>query len=226
MAYWPTRVDYTLPKEATAEIEFLLENLAHARQGIEAAKRLSPGFQVGRLFDTISKEVGLSARDWRRIFTALENLLELKAEFGSTEAAVDRLISLSPPALAEKITQQRAELAAVIEGYDENNPVSTTLKSHRLTYLRETLLHEAEIITDARPIFDATGENILQFVITHSLVMSVWADGRFRRQQISVDNADVLALRKACDRAIIKSRALKQALDAKWTTEILQDADG
>ncbi len=110
--------------------------------------------------------------------------------------------------------------------YNKDNPVSLTFKAQRLTYNRERLFHEVEIISDARPIFDTKGEKVIEFVVTHSLVVSYFVNGDYQRQYYSVDNADILNLRTACDRAILKSRTPKDALGEKWPTEVLRDDTG
>lgn len=42
----------------------------------------------------------------------------------------------------------------------------------RLSYAREHLLVDVEILTDARPVYAIEGDKILSMVISHSLVVT------------------------------------------------------
>lgn len=45
----------------------------------------------------------------------------------------------------------------------------------------------------------------------------------FQAIPVAIDAADVLNLRKAADRAVIKGKTLKTALQTKWKTEVPRD---
>ena len=148
-----------------------------------------------------------------------------KEELGSTEKLIDFLAESLKPETGEKIRANADLIRESLAHYEEDNPVLLTMKARRLTYARERLLSYAEIITDARPVFDSIGENIHEFVVTHSLVITSQVGNESRKEYYSIDNADLLNIRKACDRAFIKARTLKSALEEKWPTKVLKDND-
>ena len=93
------------------------------------------------------------------------------------------------------------------------SPLSSLEKRTRLTYKHQNVLYETCLITDARPVFDDTGKEIMEFSITHVLEIDFF-DGSDRRSMFAaLDSKDVIALRQQCDRAIIKEVTLKESLD-------------
>jgi len=81
---------------------------------------------------------------------------------------------------------------------------------------------DSEIITDARPIFDTKRESVLEYVISHCLVITYHGDnsvsGQMHNQpsiHFALDMDDILKLRKEIERAILKARTLEKDLGDK-----------
>ena len=223
MAYWPMRANSTLPRDAREDIQLLVTRSADLLPLVEAAKKVEPGLQVTKVLQQLATDSGLPLDDVRRIFNSLENLRDLADEAGSPKAALSKVTEGLTGDVASAVENSTQAISEALALYDQDNPVALSFKAQRLTYLRERLFHEAEIISDARPVFDGKGERIVEFVISHSLIVTSFWDGSFHRQHYAVDNADIVAIRRACDRALLKSHALKDALGGKWPTEVLRD---
>lgn len=224
MAYWPTRNDVKFRDTAVKEIALFVERISDIPEIVSVSEKLAPNSQPTQLIDQIAQSIGKTPAEIRSIFNTLQNVLSIKEDLGSFEKALDRISAGVPADLSKKIEENKANLVKIISNYSRDNPVSISFKAQRLTYLRDSLLHEAEIMTDVRPIFDESGANIIEFVVTHELITTSFSNEKFTRHHFSVDNADLLTLRKACDRALLKAQTLKKAFEEKkWPIEVLRD---
>ena len=228
MAFWPSRADFRFAERMADDLGPFIEHTDRLAEIIKLAKQQDYDFAASRVIDKISKTTSIDPSTLAVIFNALENFRAIADEIGGAEAAFNRVRRAVADAvddddLIKKLDASKDKIIAAITSYDQDNPVSISFKAQKLTYFREKLFHEAEIITDARPVFDAKGENILEMVITHSLVITYWTAGTFQTMHLAIDAADVLDLRKAADRAVIKGKTLKNALQTKWKTEVPRD---
>ena len=213
----------SIAERMSADITQLLDLAEKWPALISATKRQSPSIDSAKVLNQLSVEVGVPQNELRRVFNCLDNLRIMEEDAGNVDSAIERISQLVAPDVANRIKENVEFLKEAVNSYGRDNPVYITTKAQRLTYARERLFSQAEIITDARPIFNSTGEEIIEFVITHSFVLTSVVDNEVHREFYSIDNADLLNLRKACDRALVKARTLKIALEAKWPTEVLND---
>lgn len=223
MASWPVRTDSKLPDSAVRDLGLLIDNLANVPRLVESAKKQTPELRPDRLYDNIQKDTGIELTIAKRIFNTLENLVAFKDDLGGPDKAIARVMKSLPEETKKKYEENIDKLISLFEIYDKNNPIAISYKAQRLTYLRNKLIHDSEIISDARPIFNEAGDNIVEFVVTHELILTLLVDGSFKREHLTLDHADILALRKACDRALIKSGTIKKTLEGKLKVEVLRD---
>lgn len=221
MANWPSRVDYKLPEQATEEITFFVENTDNLDQIIDSAMKQRPQTAFQDIIESISKDTNIPANDIRIIINSIENIQLLSEDLGSVEEGINRLQIAVAKDLAEKLQTSKTKISDAVRRYGRDNPVTITLKAQRLTYARERLIHDTEIITDARPVFDTTGSRILEYIITHTLSLSAMIDGGLQQRYLSLDSADIINLRNACDRAIVKARTLKEALSSSSAPAVI-----
>lgn len=223
MAYWPSRSDTKLPEVAIRDLELFAENLEKIPGIISISKQQAPGLHPEKIFETIGAEAELGATKIRRIFNTLENFAAFKEDLGTFEKALDRVLPSLSKEIRELYIQNRSQIISILGSYDKNNPVAISFKAQRLTYLRDKLLHDVEIVSDVRPIFNENGEEIVEFVVTHELAMTLLVGREIRREHITIDYADILALRKACDRALVKTQTIKKTLSDRHRVEVLRD---
>lgn len=224
MAHWPIRSDTRLNDAAQRELRRTVELARDLDRVITAALLQQPASKPDTVFQAISTELEIPLADLRTLFNSLENIRLVENDQGSLDSALDRVRSgLSLDDVASSFDEARPLIRAAAERYDQNNPVALSYKAQRLIYLRERLYHDAEIITDARPVFNEAGEEIVEFIVTHELVLTHFESGDIITRHMSMDNADIVNLRRTCERAIIKARTLKEALGTSWKTEVLRD---
>lgn len=199
---------------AVRSLSALIDHLGHAKTLIDKAAQLPRGRPPKEVFDELAKGAPVDRDIARSIFNALDNLVILANELGSPNKALDQAVRVFGKTLPQ-LEQKKEEIKAILEAYGNDNPVATSAKAQYLAYLHERLLERAEIITDARPVYDMEGKNVLEFVIVHSLVLTQVKDGHRERVHFALDASDLAAVRKACDRAILKQGALKATLGKK-----------
>jgi hypothetical protein len=224
MAFWPRRTEVSLPQNAIDDITTLLDVVDKLPVIVESARKQSHESKAVSVIRKVARDVGIDLPRLDKIFNALENLKTLAGEQGGGgDRPLDQIKSGLDPKLAERVEANKGVLSEAINAYSEDNPVSIAYKAQRITFLRDKLFHDAELITDIRPVFDSPGKNILEMIVTHTFVITYYTRRGWETVHIALDAADVISLRKACDRAIIKAKTLKVALDTKWKTEIIRD---
>ena len=221
MANWPSRIDFRLSEAAAEEVSFFADNADKLAKIIDSVSKQSPKTDLQDIVEEIASDIGLRAPDVRQILNSLENLKDLSEDLGTYEEAITRLTKAVNEDISRKLEFVRPLISEALRRYADDNAVSITIKAQRLTYSRERLLHDSEIFTEARPVFDKTGSSIREYIITHTLMLTTMVDGKFKQKHLSLDNADVLNLHRVCERAILKGRTLKEALVAKGTPTVI-----
>jgi hypothetical protein len=223
MAIWTARSPGAMPKTAADDVRLLLKYADQLTSFIEHSKNHRPALTATDIVASIAKETLVDSSDLEGVFNALENIKNLSDEFGGVDKTIDFISRSLSEDTAKDVLAKKEQISAAVLAYSEDNAVAISYKAHRLTYLRENIYQEAEIITDARPVFDSKGENIIEYLITHTLIASYFHRGRFENIHLAMDAGDVIKLRRACDRAFIKAKSLKSALGEK--ARILRDED-
>ncbi len=217
-----------LPQAAVKQLEMLLKYVDRLPDILRESKKLEYGITLFQVLEPFSTRIGIPLDDLQDIFYALENLRSLAVEFGSPENVLIRIVSDVKQDVAKRLEENKDRLLQAISEYQADDPLAITFKAQKLTYFHERIYRDAEIITDIRPIFDGAGKNVLEVIISHSLVASITVSGRTERISLAMDAGDVVKLRAACDRAIEKAKSLNSALngsDLKWKVQILRGQD-
>jgi hypothetical protein len=169
----------------------------------------------------------LSYSEVSKIFSAIETLSDIKQSMGGIDQLASILSKRLTSERAQVVEANRADIVMLLDLYNRDHPVALAIKAEKLSYLHQALYQDGEILTDARPVFDAEGKNVLEFVISHSFVLNHYSFGSGpRRLHFAMDSIDVLRLKEVCERAIDKATTLKEALGEKWPVKILNDRGG
>jgi hypothetical protein len=73
----------------------------------------------------------------------------------------------------------------------------------------QSILEDAKIVTDLRPVFDKPGERPLGAIITHTLKIVHHESGEHKELFFALDADDVLNLKRIAERALEKMSSLK-----------------
>lgn len=87
-------------------------------------------------------------------------------------------------------------------------------KAVRLQYEHTNILTETYLVTDVRPVFDASGTAPQAAIICHTLRVAFTSDGRTKHLAFALDNEDLRNLIQGCERALRKADALRAFLKA------------
>ena len=222
----PTNLELSVPKGAADEIAMLVAHADRLQAILDATMKMEPAATVSTVLKPLAQETGIDRVVLRNLFNALHNLSVIAAELDGADAAFERLSGALDKEIAKEWDQKKGPILTALQRYSDNNPVATTIKAARLTYFYEKIYRDGEIITEARPVYNEAGDSVIEIMILQSLVVTHSSLGQLHRTHVAMDAADVLKLRKACDRAIVKAKTLKATLDrAKIRAEIVRDED-
>lgn len=217
-----------IPEQAIGQLQQLIAHADVLPKILGALKEAEVGVSSGNLLETISETVGIPPEHTKAIAFALESLRVLRGDRGGDEDVFESIASSLNLTIRQQWIAKKSAILAALSEYTDDNVLALTFKAQKLSVFHEKVYTDCEIITDARPVFDAKGERVVEFVITHSLVTTFNSNRQTQRIHLAMDAADVLDLRKACDRAIVKAKTLKHALAANpnWKIQVLREDEG
>ncbi len=201
-----------LPDAAKRDIKVFLSHLAILDGVLEESRLHEPDVTAGKLFDIIAKKTNVSQGIIRTIFQVLENFEILKDSVRSSSAIFSEISAHLDGDTKSTWDQSEHLITSAISSYSHDNPVALSIKAHKLAFNFERIGTDFDIITDARPVFNSSGDEMVECVITHTLVVNSTVNRSNQRVYFALDRSDLLSLRSACDRAILKAKTLNKAL--------------
>jgi hypothetical protein len=158
----------------------------------------------------------MAPRDARRVFDVILNL-----------QAVQKRLKLSTAQLLEAVAANfnrhlsgaekeqalsaweaaRGIIADILNSLGPKNPLLLRAKAEQLAYFKQNILTQARIVTDMRPVFNESGNEILRATITHDLIIDYYSGQNPMRILFALDAADVSELKRLCERAERKADA-------------------
>jgi hypothetical protein len=93
--------------------------------------------------------------------------------------------------------------------------VRTTMKAVDVSYEYANILMDSRIMTDIRPIFNETGDQIQGAVVAFTLRLNFINADDSHSISIAVDAADLQVLLEQCNRALLKAKTASQRLSSK-----------
>lgn len=200
---------------------------ASYRPGLAKIKTL-PLEAVGALADALETA---QVSDFAKLSSVVERTTHASPdEAANIVAAVRSLYFLKAKAEGTIITDFVAMLVAAMQmtGGDLVLPESDrAIFSEKLTRLlsirtleystkveqlrtdHSSILEDAKIVTDLRPVFDKPGERPVGAMITHTLKLVTHESGEHKELYFAIDGDDVLMLKRLAERALEKLASLK-----------------
>lgn len=125
---------------------------------------------------------------------------------------------------ADDFVKNRPLIASCIESFSNDNPVALSIKAVRLAYSYEKTAKDIEVITDIRPVFNSRGDEVVEALVLHKLAITYETVDGTGRLDVTLDAADCLELLKACERAVLKAKAVENAFSGlKFPTKVWND---
>ena len=214
-----------IPENLRGDLIRLVEHAESILRILEETKAQRPSASSLAFTRLIAKELSISINEAGRLLNTFQNLLSLDQETGDNEKTIMLIEDRLTPEAREKWANKKPVIKAIFALLAADHPAVISFKAQRLSFSYERIFMEAEILTDARPVYTRAGDKILEMIIQHKLVITQH-DSNHRNTDIHfvMDARDLVNLKKACDRAIQKAKVLKDSLGTlPWVTEILSE---
>lgn len=120
------------------------------------------------------------------------------------DAIESLLASLPDTKLDEGEKSNLTKLAPTLGKLLGHGYVNLSSKALHLGFDHANIFNSANIITDIRPVFDESREEIVSAVISQTLRVHYSSGSQTQNLSLALDNDDILTLRDACDEALKK----------------------
>jgi hypothetical protein len=216
---------YQLPEAVRRDLLQLVTHSGEILKFLEETATEKPSASPVRFSRPLSTRLSVSVAEARRLLHALYNLQLINQETGDHEKTFNLISDRLTRDIRESWISARETVVSILKLVDADHPVVISRKAQRLSFQYERIFINGEIITDLRPVFTIAGDELLDMIIQHKLVItqhdSTHADSDLH---FVLDARDVINLRNACERAIQKAKVLTDSLGSlPVTTEILSD---
>jgi hypothetical protein len=181
---------------------------------LEPARR-TPG-PVARQF---ASKANVSFADARAMINQLMSFHTLQATFGWNASEVFDAILAGLEADApqewktENLEAWKAARKVVEEISAGTHPLYYVQKGLRLKYEHQHILRDANILVDARPLFDEAGRELAQWSIDYIMELEYYDGVRNHQLFATLDSRDIAKIKAQCDRAQTKTATLKAMLE-------------
>jgi len=214
-----------IPDNIRADLLRLAEHAEKILSILQETKAQRPSTSAMVFTRLLAQHLSISINDAGRLLNAFQNLLSVDQETGDNEKTFELISDRLPPDVREQWSNKKLVIKSILALLADDHPAVISFKAQRLSFSYERIFMDAEIITDVRPVYTMKGDEILEMIIQHKLVITQH-DSNHRNTDIHfvMDARDLVNLKKACDRAILKAKVLKDSLgNLPWVTEILSD---
>lgn len=175
----------------------------------------TPG-NIARQFASKLKIPVANARD---MVNQLMSLHTLQATFAwsPSDTFDSMLASLEADApqqwKSENLEAWKAARREIEEIAATTHPLYFVQKALRLKFDHQHILRDANLLVDARPLFDEPGREVVQWSIDYVLEIEYHDGARTHHLFATLDAGDVAKLKSQCERAQSKTVTLKTALE-------------
>jgi hypothetical protein len=207
------------------------DRLPKVMAALAAAKPLVGTNSIAK---AIAPHTDFSSSELRSILISLLNLFhtQTRLKLGSKatiEAVTDnwrRIVKGQDGRESLALWEKSIELVHdALKQMHSEHPLEVAFKSYKVITAHEYELVGMRLITDARPVFDESGDKILQTVVSHVLSLDYHKGDSHRAVQFALDAQDIVELRRLCERAERKAAALKRDLKgAPWPVSVFRES--
>ncbi len=208
-----------VPESELANLKVLAYAPTRTLEAIDdALKKTSPMLDVDALATSVAESTGLPASDVRPLVFTLCRLASIQRKLElSTKDFVGALTASLRETQSDRWSVEDSDNWA---GREENiarllgpgSAVTQAAKAAELLFEQQLVFLGSRVVTDLRPVFDEPGEQVLAFVVFHTLAITYYEAGDTRTIHIAMDADDVRRLREHLERAARKEKVIKQDL--------------
>lgn len=184
---------------------------------VEHVEQLSPPpLKPAELFAAVKQHFGGNARDSETLVRQALSLnglmrqtrMDVQTVLASIRSGIDRQAEWSPDEI-KKWEEVEPEFAKLLSA----NAFRIVAAAIELSYDYANLYRKGKILTDIRPLFTTSGDNIEGAVISFTLRLRYDSVDGDHELSIAMDESDVRELSAACERALKKGRTARACME-------------
>lgn len=196
------------------------------RAGLAKIKSLSPEAvsalagalavaQIGdfsKLSSVVESTAQVSPEEAAAIVISVRSLYLIKAK---AETATPDLVAMLMTAMqmtGGNVALSESEKPSFAEKLTQLLSISRIERAGKIEQLRtdhQSILEDAKILTDLRPVFDKFGDRPVGFIVAHTLKVVTHESGEHQELFFALDGDDVLTLKHIAERALEKMASLQ-----------------
>jgi hypothetical protein len=222
----------SLPTAAITSVALIADNADKLALLGKVVDSMNPAMRTtSRVIKEFATQAKLSPGDARKIVTQIMSVSLLIATTGRTP---DEIFDSLTQTLTEdyannnkvNLEKWRDAKPFVVPLLSPEHSIGILQKATKLRYDHQNILHNANIITDLRPVFDGAGREIQLMIATYMLQIDYTEGGVRKALSAALDAKDVAKLKSICERAETKTATLKDKLKGQpWPILISGDTD-
>lgn len=235
MAERTTPLTLTIPPRGFDEIGRLARYADKLADVLAAAAKTPVGAKTSTMNEQVARATGIPAADAALLISGLASLRtlmdKLSADASDVATAITAAVSTEAPEgwLEQNLKNWEsgsAAVAAALGSITSAHPIWIREKARNLTYAHQNIFRSSRIITDLRPVFNATGDDIGSMVLTHVLTIEYFDGAERRRIEFALDESDVRELRRSVERAQVKTQTTRKSFsDSGWPLIVAGDPE-
>ena len=211
-------VIFAIPPQAYQD----LADLAELSDKLKAAQDALPSDPNSKesTVDAVAQALELDSSQLKRALRGLSSLTALMRGTKLAPADLFDAVTESIPANApgewkaahfEKWQKAKDAIVNAISRSANNEFLNAQIKTRELTYLHDNIFGNCRLLTEVRPVFNVSGDKIVNSVLTTSLVVKYTDHAQDQKQiTFAMDLNDLVELRSQCERALRKVAATEQ----------------
>jgi hypothetical protein len=209
-------LELAIPKQLATAVSSLRELSDEAADQLIEALRLTAVWSFEELHDTVEQVTG-DAEQAQSISVALLNLVHLRR----LHLASPEELRLAVSDAMERQTDERwsgveverwNQLGPKLDRLLSTNSLHALEKVLDLRYNHENVLGRARLITELQPVFGEAVDEIQTFLVAHTLRLEFTRANRGETLSLALDDQDIDLLRRECERAVEKAKAVRSQL--------------
>lgn len=232
MANATTPIAVYIPPQGYEELAQLAAHAGQLQEVLDIAAEFRFGANREAISKGISERTGITPYAGHLLLTGIATLRNLMDSTGAKPDELLRAISQTVAVDApeewrklnlDKLGNASPAITAAFAAITDDHPLLARQKATALTYAHQNIFRASRIITDLRPVFNVSGDQIRAIVLTHVLGVEYFDGVRNQRIEFALDEADVEALRKSAERAQTKTKATRKEFGGKWELIVAGD---
>jgi hypothetical protein len=224
------KLHVNLDDDVLRELLFVAKHAHRIDEVVNLAGQVSETSDFDETVEAVAEHVGMPVSEVERLLQGVYNITRIVVRVkmdvpqfleAATQAFEDRKGDSFTEADLLTWKDSLKFLRPAVAKIGTDHPFSVSRKADRLARSQQNIVYEMKIITDLRPVFNASGDTILRSVINYRLIVDYFDGSRVARSEFGLDATDVTELRKACERAELKTLTLKESLKGiPWASNL------